>query len=399
MILLAACDGSPGRAVKPDAAVPHHPLDASRPEDAGRALDASAKDAGSEPSSKPAADSGKPAPAEMVDASHAQALPDAGALDEDAGPGPLCHAGVVVHASGSPTVWMVVDGSGSMLDPLGDHPRWNAMRDVLVNPDTGIVKGLQAELRWGLLMYDGPGGLMSGVLPDGGMVTFSAPPATTCPRIVQIEPQLNNLSTLEAGFLDTPLGGSTPTDKALEAVLMRYPATPASSDGPISVVLATDGAPNDLCSQTGFLTPPPDVRPFVIDNVKELQARGITTYVLSLAGDDQQLTQHLTDVAAVGGTGKGLFTPRDKDALAAALHEIVGTDVDCSVRLNKRVQLSRTCDGRVALDGKAVPCDEHDGFSLHDEMTLKLNGAACARYRASQTRRIELDYPCACVAH
>jgi hypothetical protein len=401
-LLLTACDGPADRVTKSDAAVsvPHaHQNAEPKPATIEPAAHGGRMDAGRDASAPIAADSGKPMSLEAPDAGHHQpVMSDAGnAQEEDAGPAaPRCHAGVAVRAAGSPTVWLVIDGSGSMLDPFGmTTSRWDAMREVLVNPNDGLVKSLQGELRWGLVLFDGPGAIGTGVLPDGGMIQFPTGPATTCPRTVQVEPQLNNFAALQTAFPELPLGGSTPTDKVLELLLQRYPAAAGSADGPVSVVLASDGAPNDLCSlDQGFLTPPPDVRPYVVNAVRKLLDRGITTYTLSLANLDQQLMLHLTDVAAAGGTGKPVFTPSDKDALASALREIVGNDVDCSLRLNKCVALTRACDGAVALDGRAVPCDEHNGFSLHDEATLQLKGEACARYRASKTRKIDIDYPC-----
>ena len=397
---LVACEGSEETARTLDAAVSAPPQKRTTPPPRGvRAADGGAMDAGRDAGAAPAVDGGKPAHVEQPDAGQ-HAVPDAGnAPQEDGGPtAPRCHAGVTVRASGSPTVWLVIDGSGSMIDLFGSVSRWDALREVLVNPNDGLIKSLQAELRWGLVLFDGPlpgGGPNATVLPDGGMIHFPSPPATTCPRTQEVEPQLNNFAALQAALPELPLGGSTPTDKALEHLLQRYPAAPASTEGPVSVVLATDGAPNDFCSES-FL--PPDVRPYVVNAVRKLLDRGITTYTLSLASTDQNLMQHLTEVAANGGTGKPVFTPADKDALASALREIVGKNVDCSVRLNKCVALSHACDGAVALDGKAVPCDDQNGFSLHDEATLQLNGEACARYRASKSRKIDIDYPCESVS-
>jgi hypothetical protein len=244
------------------------------------------------------------------------------------------------------------------------------------------------------MLYDGPlpGGGASTPLPDGGVVEFPAGPTSMCPRTQVVEPQLNNYSALAAAFPMLPLGGSTPTDRALETLTARFGSAQAS-DGPVSVVLATDGAPNDFCSNNSQL-PPPDVRPAVISAVSQLLKNGVTTYALSLAAGDQMLTEHLSQVAAAGGTGKSVFTPSDTPALSSALREIVGKQDGCSVRLASRISLARACEGTVTLEGTALKCGDANGFSLHDETTLQLSGQACERYRAANAPKLDIDYPC-----
>ena len=302
----------------------------------------------------------------------------------------LCRAELnpTTQAPGTPTIWLVLDGSGSMIEMLGDISRWQAMSDALMSPATGVVKALEGSVKWGMVMYDGasPAGIGT-PLTDGGTPIFSTPPATTCPRVFTVEPKLNNHADIQAIYPPDPLGGSTPTDRALTVVRARLPATLA---GPTVVVLATDGAPNDLCSTD---IPLPDVRPDVIKEVQKLAMRGVKTYVISLAGDDQSLTEHLTQVAQAGATGKPPFLPRDSAQLLTVVKTIATAEVaSCNLPFKAQVQIQSSCDVHVKLNGVSVLCSSSDGFIV-DGAVLRLLGAACAAYQG-KSDALEVQVPC-----
>jgi hypothetical protein len=267
-----------------------------------------------------------------------------------------------------------------------------------MDPTTGIVKLLESRAKFGLIEFDGalPSGSGTALLPDGGTAMFSSPPATTCPRLVSIEPKLNNFADLDKVYTPDPLGGSTPTDKALSELLMRlHAAGPQQGadmgEGPTLVVLATDGAPNDLCSTDFF---PPDVRPAVISAVQELAAAGAKTYVISLAGDDMQLSQHLDDVAQAGATGKGSFVPMNKDDLVQILDGIAGPVSACDIKLNGTVKAGSQCKGVLRLDGVQLSCDDDNGWRLKDSSTITITGSACDKYKADASPQLEVVFPC-----
>lgn len=294
-----------------------------------------------------------------------------------------------------PTIWLVLDGSGSMLDPLGDKSRFDALKEALMDPVAGVVKSLEHDVKWGMVMYDGPG---VGVLPlaDGGIAMFSSPPATTCPRLVTVEPKKDNFNDINAMYPPDPLGGSTPTDKALEAVVAHLPNGGQGPQldtmiQPTIVVLATDGAPNDFCSMS-FL--PLDVRPNVISAVKKLKDANIKTYVISLAGDDQMLTQHLIQVAQAGGTGKAPFIPMNKTQLVQTFKDIVGPEVACDIVLTGKVKPGKECMGMIEINNKILPCGSDDGWKLKDESTITITGPACEQYKKDPAAVLHADFPC-----
>ena len=289
------------------------------------------------------------------------------------------------------TIWMVVDGSGSMVEMLGEKSRWAALREALLDNSSGVIRSVP-QARWGLALYDGPlpGGTTGVILPDGGTFMPALPPATTCPRLVSVDPKNDNFAAINAAYPLDPLGGSTPTDTAIAAVATKIMAASKSESMPTIIVLATDGQPNDFCSTAAV---PPDTRPNVIMAVQKLAAAGVKTYVISLAGADQQLTDHLNQVAQAGNSGKPLFVPSNKSQLIESLRQIVASEPSCDVTLSKAIEPLRACDGLVQIDGEELVCNGADGFGLRDPNTLRLSGTACTAYKADP-QALHVSYPC-----
>ena len=318
-----------------------------------------------------------------------------------------CAGGQIVTSRVVPTIWLVIDGSGSMLNPLGmmgEQSRWAALHDALMNPDTGIVKALEKDVEWGVVLYDGPspgGGNPSVMLPDGGVRML--PPADTCPRVVVSEPKRDAYEDISMVVGVDPLGGSTPTDKALNVVVNHLDdMTGQALDTrifPTIVVLATDGEPNDFCGggqQGGFLgfPMPVDVRPQVISAVQQLASLSIKTYVISLAGEDMNLTAHLNEVAAAGDTGREPFFPTTKDALVQAFKDIIGPETACDVVLNGSVKPGNECTGTIKINGTVLPCNDDNGWVLKDPSTVLIQGTACQEYKNDLSSVLEADFPC-----
>ena len=263
-----------------------------------------------------------------------------------------------------------------------------------MDPMIGLVKSLERDVDFGMVLYDGPLGGLQIPLPGGTAPT--TPPATTCPRLVNVEPAKDNFAAIDIAYTRDPLGGSTPTDKALEQVIAHLPMAKdlgpdAAATRPTIVVLATDGEPNDFCSMS---FPPLDVRPRVIDAVKQLLANGNKTYVISLAGNDPALMQLCTDIAAAGGTGKPAYVPSTRDALIQAFREIVGPGVACDVHLTGMVKMGLHCKGTVQLNGAPLACDTDDGWRLKDMSTITLTGSACEKFKTDPAAFLQADFPC-----
>jgi hypothetical protein len=326
------------------------------------------------------------------------------------GPGATCAQGLATTSPITPTVWLVVDGSGSMDEPFESSTRWVALRAALMDPG-GVVASLQAAVRFGLVLYDGPldGQLTSCFAPeniDPSCLCFSGyepfccqagcggPPAE-CANVMVVQPALSNHAALDAAFPGQPLGGSTPTDRALQRVVSEFsmlaPPQPDTRQGPVIVILATDGAPNDTC--VGMLNVADlDVERRVLDVVGDGVQMGLRMFVISLAGADAELRNHLQQVAQLGSPGQPPFEPSTKGELVDALQNIVG-GATCQVALDGTVAVGQECSGAVALNGESLSCNATDGWRLVDDHTLQLTGAACARFLASSSS-VTARFPC-----
>jgi Mg-chelatase subunit ChlD len=350
----------------------------------------------------PAAGSGHRREADPDEAAGAPAADDPMSAADSAAPAApaictkLPNKTLSLRRAGPPVIWLVVDGSGSMADPLEPGlTRWDALHDALFGPSS-LIAELESEVRWGMMIYDGTlPGAAALALPDGGPATGTPP--TECVRLSRVDPKLANGAGLLSAYPALAPGGSTPTHHALQAILdaTAMPAAPiADAVGGDLVVLATDGAPNDFCGTTEGSFAPLPVDGRVIELVEALDARGTQTYVLSLAPQDQVLQAHLTEVARAGNTGRPPVAAKNASELRDAVRALRGPALGCEFWLDGEVALGMQCQIQVALAGKPLSCSGDDGFTFPDARTLRLTGPACDAYRASAQAELRVDFPC-----
>jgi hypothetical protein len=294
-----------------------------------------------------------------------------------------CARGMQTTMPITPTVWLIVDGSSSMTEMFeAGRSRWQALRSTLMDSG-GVVDSLQAAVKFGMVIYSGG----------------SSDPAQ-CVQLVTVMPALNNLSALSAQYPDSPLGMGTPTDKALDHVVSDLPVFNGgmldANQGPVYVVLATDGQPNDSCGGGGFLgggrNGSADVEQRVIDVTTKGTSMGMNMFVISLAGDDTRLQDHLNDVANATISKTPPYVPATQNDLIAAFRKIVG-GATCQVALDGTVMQGQECSGSVMLNSTALRCDDPDGWKLADPRTVQLTGAACMSFMAAQSL-VVANFPC-----
>lgn len=282
-----------------------------------------------------------------------------------------------------PTVWLFIDGSGSMAAAMdgsaGGASRWTSLREALLDDATGLVSRLEGSIAFGLFAYDG--GLS---LP--GIKT----PA--CPRVVRVDPAIDNLSAIAASYPAAPMGASTPTHYALEA--LREEVQRQGAKGPTYVLLATDGKPN-FCDFHDGVPESQLTEQEAVATVGALATQGIKTFAISMAEGDAVLTAHLNDVAKAGATGQPVFTPNTRDALVAALASVFTTTTTCDVKLEGTIVPGSECRGDVRMNGTLLTCDAPDGYRVReDRQTLELLGGACQTLQRDAKARLEASFPC-----
>jgi hypothetical protein len=320
-----------------------------------------------------------------------------------------CASTTITSGRKQPIVTLVIDGSGSMCAPFGDSTRWQTLRSALLDAD-GIVTRLQGSVSFGMTMYDGPlefGGLLGGVFGGamgGAMGGTTQNPACAlmgaqnsmgkaCPNVVSVPTALNNAMAITAMYPTMELGGSTPTHKALTQVvdgLLEQTASPDANLQPQYIVLATDGEPNELCANASGVNPQEEV----IAQVTRAADENIKTFVISLAGDDAALMNHLVAVAEAGKTNNPPFSPMNKQDLVSTLGQIIGGAVGCEVFLNGKVMAGQECGGNVNVNGAPLACGDPNGWALRDASTLVLQGEACTKFLNDPYSMLTADFPC-----
>jgi len=229
-----------------------------------------------------------------------------------------------------------------------------------------------------------------------------------CPGLVQVPIALNNAPAIDMAFPQTELGGSTPTDKAMNRAIddligMRS-TDPDGMIKPQYVILATDGQPNDICVG-GVGGDGMAQKQGVIGAVDRGAAEGIKTFVVSLAGGDMGLQAHLNEVALHGDPMNPMartYTPESPEELVTQLAALVGGAVGCDITLNGTVQTGRECSGTVTMNGIELPCCEGGmcpgtppvGWRLKDPSTIELVGNTCLDFLTAASASLHAGFPC-----
>ena len=296
--------------------------------------------------------------------------------------GETCASGSATASPVTPTVWLIVDGSSSMDQPFdGGRSRWQALRSTLMDPG-GVVDELQALVKFGMVIYAG-----------------GAADPNQCVQLVTVDPALDNLSKLSAQYPNLPLGSGTPTDRALEYVVDNLPIVAMEMldmhVDPIYVVLATDGQPNDLCGPGGGgggMISNPLVEQRVVDITTRGTQGGMKMYVISLAGNDARLQNHLQQVAQATESKTPPYAPATQRDLVEAIRKITNS-ASCQVALNGMVESGKECKGKVTVNGLDVSCNDSNGWRLFDERTVQLVGTTCDNFK-KRPGLVTAQFPC-----
>ena len=358
--------------------------------------------------------------------------PSSGAPAVVNGAGGICASAVIHTTTTMPTIVFVIDGSGSMCAPFGMGTRWQALRSALLDPTKGLIYRLQNSVLFGATLYDGT--IDSNLAATGLDSVIQNPPCALlyaafgkdvgmCPQLLEaLPPKLNNAQAIDMAYPSAELGGSTPTDRALDHVMNALIASrqQVGPDDPLQgnvyVILATDGAPNDICvNGTGGDGSPQ--RQAVVAAVDRGAAAGITTWVISLADGDPLLQTHLDEVAKHGdpkNAGAHTFSPMNPDELIMTLAQLLGGAIGCHIELNGKVMTGQECLGTVEQNSIALPCCMEtspgtlncggapaatpNGWRLSDPHSIELLGSACADFLLASGTLLNAKFPCAIFA-
>jgi hypothetical protein len=197
-------------------------------------------------------------------------------------------------------------------------------------------------------------------------------------------------------------GMYTPTGPALDWVYenMIADVTPDGDNGPQIVILATDGEPNSCDGGGGGGRrgggPAANYQPSIAA-VKKGTAKGVTTYVISLADATGTFHDHLQELANLGNPAAGgaaqLYEPGSPAELSAALESLVGGAVGCDIALNGSLMAGSECAGTVTVNGARVTCNDPNGFKAVDPRHIRLQGSSC-KLLMDRNAVVEARFPC-----
>ncbi len=315
-----------------------------------------------------------------------------------------------------PNVVLLIDQSGSMnangFDVGDDYVgwdcaanqqgwRWNVVRNVLLNPDSGVVKPLEEKVRFGLGLYTSDGGFEGGTCPQLDPGTLN----------VDFETHAEMLSQFEC----SDIKGDTPTRESLTATAEALAAL--DLDGPGVIVLATDGEPDNCtchnwdnaagptCADTngnrvmrdGELMFPRLAEQYdVIEEAGRIyQELGIRIEVINVSNpNNEDLATHLDQVAAHGGAVSGAsidgFSPA---ALTDAFQSIIDGVRSCAVDLDGEIAKGKEDSGTVTLDGEKLKYNGANGWKVNSPTQIELVGDACTTIKSGD-HDIDIDFPC-----
>ena len=279
-----------------------------------------------------------------------------------------------------PTVWLLIDQSGSMTQGFGGGSRWEAVVAALVDATNGVVKQLEDRVVFGASLYTSNGGNAGGV----------------CPILTERTPALNNYAQIDDLMRTNSPAGDTPTSESIDAVVGAFPLPDPEKPAPRLIVLATDGDPDNCVDPDAH-----DVGSQMMSegSVQAAFTAGILTYVLSV-GDDVTAS-HLQKLANAGvgqplDTGSApYYVANDPAQLVAAFDEIIRGARTCTFVIDCPVSVDDACSATVELNGTPLECGVD--WQLIDETTLELLGDACDTFLNEDSVLLTAEFPCGVV--
>ena len=286
-----------------------------------------------------------------------------------------------------PTVQLLIDQSGSMSTTFGNTTRWDAIKNALTDPSTGVVTNLQSEVIFGASLFTGSG--------------------STCPRLLSSsDRQLNNGAEIATLLADNGPAGNTPTGASIDAVVQDFANNPPMMGSPPIIVIATDGEPND-CGDNGTPTQQQTAasEQHAITSATAAFTAGIQLYVLGVGSDTD-----MTNLQAMANVGLGqdattgtatAYSALDPASLATAFQTIINGTRSCDLTLTGQIITSQANTGMVTLDGNNLAYGA--GWTIvvvggaDTSSTIRLIGTACDTLLTEAAPVVDAYFPCGAI--
>ena len=343
------------------------------------------------------------------------------------GAGESCRTFQTYAEGTAPTVFVLVDRSGSMFNCLStstsncadqNDTGWAALKAGTLE----MIKSLEGSVRF-------------------GFGSFAGERTGTCPDFTRVDAAFDNYDKIAATYetITPPVKGETPTSQVLGSVKTILAAD--TSPGQKYVLLVTDGEP-DFCDD-GDPVCPVDAS---VGALQALDAAGIKTMVfgvdsslstisgatlqafanagaglpvapptiaaLTVKNQCQSSTGWSAAFTASGASGTSIGSystngtatvfrpdPRDQAALTELFTTAVAGVKSCMFDLaaGLSVDLSKLARASVKIEGEVVARDEDNGWRMKTATQLELRGDACELWRDPASRSIDFNFPCGVV--
>lgn len=274
-------------------------------------------------------------------------------------------------------VYLVVDASGSMTEPLSQlhsqGSRWEALVD-------GMVEAVRAmtELGHRHALYTFPD--IERVVRTGDRCAVS-----THPLVGLGQDARDTTRTLKKVTPDS--FGDTPMLSVLEQV--RESLRQNGSVRPKVVVLGTDGLPN--CDRDQSEDAVRNVATLLREMHDEL---GVPTAIFGMDTQETFLRQSLNFLAESGGIAlqqqQSFYEVGSPDSLVEALERVSITAANCRFRLPEREQNVTDEKLRFRFEDRLIAPDMENGWSFSSEARdeIELNGSACEALRSGEGKSL-----------
>jgi len=366
------------------------------------------------------------------------------AASASTGAGGACMEKKVQFVPKTPTVFLLVDQSGSMFqcrtqggaksataNECASHAdtSWYPLRDGVLQ----VVQQLGATVRFGFSSFTGEQG------------------DAMCPTLDPVLPALNDAAAIATRYnaLTPPKKGETPTKAALVQVADLL-AMDTMAPGEKFILFVTDGQP-DYCDDGNELCPPDSV----VGELQTLSKANIHTIVFGIssplttisdsvlqafanAGAGQPVAYLNADVNAIYDQCAGVpgwaadFAPTNKPAMrpstigsyvpptavtanatvfkpdltnqaalvnqiSSALSGVKSCVFDLSDPTSGKpinVDTTQLDKAHVLIMGTEVPLDDTNGWHMTSDTQLELSGTACDTWRNPANTTIDFQFPC-----
>lgn len=128
--------------------------------------------------------------------------------------------------------------------------------------------------------------------------------------------------------------------------------------------------------------------------IRSAHADGIRTFVLGIAGMGDYFLQEAANAGQgvkAGQPDAKYFTANTAQDLRDAFQSIIGAVASCELAIDGAVDPQLADSGTVKLDGELLKYDLD--WTVVSSTTLRLEGAACEKFKASSTAHVEATFP------